>query len=330
MTTQISTRAQAYPGAAGSYPRSHSPVHAEPEAHAGDGGERLAQWLGWLSLGLGASALAAPRQAARCIGARGDRTDQTVLQLVGVQELACGLGLLASRRPAGWLWARVAGDALHLTMLGGTLLSGPPRPDRMAAATAAIAGIAAVDAYSAARLSRHAGEHPARGALEVAQAITINRSAGELYRFWRDIQNLPRIMGHLQSVELVGDRRSHWRANGPAGTTVAWDAEITEDRPNERIAWRSLGGQVDNEGSVRFVPAPGGRGTEVHVHMRYNPPGGAAGRWFARRFGASAEQQVYDELRHFKQVMEVGEVVLSEVSGGGTRMVQRPAQPAAG
>jgi uncharacterized membrane protein len=111
--------------------------------------------------------------------------------------------------------------------------------------------------------------------------------------------------------------------------TDEWDAEVTEDRPNERIAWRSVGGHVDNDGSVRFVPAPGGRGTEVHVTMHYDPPGGALGRWAARLFGESPEQQVYDDLRHFKQVMETGEVVLSEGSFDGSRLVQRPAQPPA-
>ena len=114
--------------------------------------------------------------------------------------------------------------------------------------------------------------------MEVHQTITISRPAEELYRFWRDFQNLPRIMSHLESVQADGDRRSHWKAKAPAGMTVEWDAEITEDRPNELIAWRSVGGHVDNAGSVRFVPAPGGRGTEVHVAMRYDPPGGVVGK----------------------------------------------------
>ena len=136
-------------------------------------------------------------------------------------------------------------------------------------------------------------------------------------------------MSHLESVQADGNGRSHWKAKAPAGMTVEWDAEITEDRPNELIAWRSVGGQVDNSGSVRFVPAPGGRGTEVHVEMRFDPPGGVLGKWAAKLFGESPEQQVYDDLRHFKQVMETGEVVLSEGSFDGSRIVQRPAQPPA-
>ncbi|WP_406696340.1 SRPBCC family protein [Singulisphaera sp. Ch08] len=105
--------------------------------------------------------------------------------------------------------------------------------------------------------------------IDVTGSITINRPAEELYRFWRNFENLPRIMTHLESVQVTGDRRSHWKAKAPVGSTVEWDAEITEDRPNELIAWRSLeGADVENSGAVRFVPAPGGRGTEVHVEMR--------------------------------------------------------------
>jgi uncharacterized membrane protein len=131
-------------------------------------------------------------------------------------------------------------------------------------------------------------------------------------------------------VQVFDERRSHWKAKGPAGSSVAWGAEIVEDRPNERIAWRSLdGAEVDNSGSVRFVRAPGGRGTEVHVEIRYSPPAGAVGAMIARLFGEAPDQQLADDLLHFKQVMETGEVVLSDTSPEGTHLLQRPAQPRA-
>lgn len=309
-------------------PRSRTPVRPAPDP-SGSHGERLASFLGWFSLGLGAAAVAAPGALARMIGARGDRADRTVLQLVGLQEIACGIGVLATRRPAGWMWARVAGDVAHFTMLSRAMASGPPDPGRMAAATASIAGIAALDAYNAVQLSRRpeSAGHAIAGPIEVHQSITISRPAAELYRFWRDFGNLPRIMAHLESVEVRDDRRSHWVANAPAGMTVAWDAEITEDRPDQLIAWRSVGGHVENDGLVRFVPAPGGRGTEVHVEIRYEPPGGVLGHWFAKLFGESPDQQAYDGLRHFKQVMETGEVVRSEGGNDGTRVPQHPGQP---
>jgi uncharacterized membrane protein len=328
-TTHLSPR-QAFPDSRG-FPRSHSPVLPETD-RSRDGTERLAGFLGWFSVGLGITSLVAPRGMSRFIGTSGDDTDKAIMRVVGLQELACGIGILCTRRPAGWVWARVAGDAVHLTMLGGAMASGPRESHRMAAATAAVVGITGLDVYDAFQLSRRTdstGRAAGGGPLDLHQAVTINRPAEELYRFWHDFGNLPRIMTHLESVQPNGDGRSHWKAKAPVGMTVEWDAEITEDRTNELIAWRSVGGQVDNAGSVRFVPAPGGRGTEVHVELRYNPPGGVLGKWVAKLFGESPERQVYDDLFHFKQVMETGQIVLSEGSFDGSRFVQRPAQPPA-
>lgn len=330
-TNQLISR-QAFPRAgAGRFPRSPSPVQPGEQVEGYESAERLAGFLGWFSVGLGLTQLLTPRGVARFIGARGDTADCAVMRLIGLQELTVGLGILTSRRPTGWIWARVAGDVAHLSMLGTAIASGPPRPDQMMATTAAIAGITALDAFNALQLSEQAGTTDAGmgilGPVTTHQAITIGRPAEELYRFWRDFRNLPRIMSHLEAVEVTGEKTSHWKAKAPAGMTVEWDVEITEERPNERIAWRSTGGHVDNAGSVRFVPAPGGRGTEVRVELHYRPPGGIVGRWFAKLFGEEPEQQVFDDLRHFKQVMETGEVVLSDSSFDGSRLKQRPAQP---
>jgi uncharacterized membrane protein len=295
------------------------------------GDERLASFLGWFSIGLGLTQVMAPREFARCIGVSDDAENRALTRMIGLRELASGVGILTRPRPAGWVWARVAGDVMDIALLGNALTSGAPRPDRVAAATAAVLGVTALDVYDAIQLSQRSGPsgdgRESRG-FDVTGAITVKRPAEELYRFWHDFQNLPRFMSHLESVQVTGDRRSHWKARGPAGKTVEWDAEIVEDRPNELIAWRSLeGADVDNSGAVRFVPAPGGRGTEVHVEMRYDPPGGAIGAAIAKLFGESPEQQLKDDLLHFKQVMETGEVVLSDASLDGSGLIQRPAQP---
>ena len=169
--------------------------------------------------------------------------------------------------------------------------------------------------------------------MQAKTAITINRPVEDVYRFWRDFTNLPSFMNHLESVEVTGNGRSHWTANAPAGRTVDWDAELVEDEPNQRLAWRSLdGSQVSNSGSVSFTPAPGDRGgTEVRVELSYDPPGGALGKVVAKLFGEEPQQQVTDDLRRLKQVLETGEVVRSEGSPEGTRsqrlVTQRPAQP---
>ena len=166
------------------------------------------------------------------------------------------------------------------------------------------------------------------GSQRLTKAITIRRSPEEVYRFWRDFRNFPSFMSHVEAVAVLDERRSHWTAPGPAGRLVEWDAEIVEDRPNERIRWRSLeGATVPNSGTVRFTPAPGGRGTEIHLEMEYEPPVAELGSLVARLFGQEPRQQVQADLRRLKQVLETGEVIRSSATLEGTSLMQRPAQP---
>jgi uncharacterized membrane protein len=293
--------------------------------------ERLAKGLGWFSIGLGLTQLLAPGRVARLAGVKDTGGTRTVLRLAGLRELGHGAGIFAQRRPAGAVWTRVGGDAMDLALLGRALASGRSERGRVAATTVAVLGVTAADLLCARQLSRRRNG-AADGSLHSVQVVTVNRSPEEVYRFWRDFQNLPRFMVHLESVEATGGARSHWKAKGPAGRTVEWDAEITQDRPNELIAWRSLpGADVENSGTVRFTRAPGGRGTEVRVELRYTPPGGGVGATIAKLFGENPEQQARDDLRRFKQVIETGEVVRSEGSPDGMNvgklMKQRPAQP---
>lgn len=160
--------------------------------------------------------------------------------------------------------------------------------------------------------------------VRVERVTTINKPVHEVYEFWREFQNFPRFMRHLESVEVLDGRRSRWRAKAPAGRTVEWEAEMLEEREDEWIAWRSLpGSQIQNSGSVRFSPAPGARGTEVRVQLQYSPPAGRIGRSLAWMFGEEPEQQIHDDLHRFKQLMETGEIPLSDGPS-----LRRPAQPA--
>jgi uncharacterized membrane protein len=159
----------------------------------------------------------------------------------------------------------------------------------------------------------------AAGPLHVEKSITINRPADELYMFWRDFTNLPRFMKHLDAV-TTDDDCSHWVANGPAGTKVEWDAEITTDQPGQMICWRSLPeAQVDSTGCVRVETAPAERGTIVRVVFDYAPPAGAIGAAVAWLFGEEPNQQVAGDLRRFKNIMEAGEVPTTEGQPSGTR-----------
>jgi uncharacterized membrane protein len=145
--------------------------------------------------------------------------------------------------------------------------------------------------------------------VRVRRAMTINRRREEVYSFWRNFENLPRFMKHLEAVQLLDDQHSHWTARGPFNMKVEWDAEIIEDKPNEKISWRSLpGSQVFNAGSVIFLDAPNGRGTEIQITIQYDPPAGSAGAAIAKLLGEEPTVQVLDDLRRFKQVMEAGEI----------------------
>jgi uncharacterized membrane protein len=150
---------------------------------------------------------------------------------------------------------------------------------------------------------------PARHGVKVERSVTINRRPDELFHFWRNLENLPKFMNHLESVKNMGQLRSHWVVKAPLGITVSWDAEIITERPDEMIGWRSLpGSMVDNAGSVHFARAPGQRGTEVKVVLKYDPPAGKIGATIARLFGAAPEQEIHEDLRRLKELMETGEV----------------------
>lgn len=160
---------------------------------------------------------------------------------------------------------------------------------------------------------------PAGHGIKVEESVTIMRPPEELYRFWTNLENLPRIMSHLEAVRKLGDQRSHWVACGPLGTRMEWDAEVLTQRQNEVISWRSLdGSEVDTAGSVHFTAAPGDRGTVVRVVLKYDPPAGQIGAAIADLLGQAPGQRIREDLRRFKQLMETGEVATTKGQPRGT------------
>ncbi|HET6881114.1 MAG TPA: SRPBCC family protein [Pirellulales bacterium] len=149
----------------------------------------------------------------------------------------------------------------------------------------------------------------ARHGCKVEHRLAILRPADELYRSWRDVANLPRILRHVVRVEAIDERRSHWAAQAPLGATLEWDAEIINEREPELIAWRSLSGsQVDTAGSIHFQPLTHGRGTLVTVSLKYEPPGGKLTAALAEWTGAGLESRIKEDLRRFKNLAEAGEI----------------------
>lgn len=325
----------------GSYRSSQPPARRATDQEyqsVEDSAERRARRLGWLSIGLGLAQVGAPRGVARLIGVNDNDETRNTMFAIGLREITSGLGILSRPRTAGWLWTRVGGDLMDLALLGKALKSDDSDRGRVTAATAAVLGVTVLDFLTGQQLSKRGGNggesgrerrlsrrDQSSGGIEVTEAITVNRPRTEVYGFWHNFENFPRFMAHLESVQVIDPRRSHWRAKAPGGRRVEWDAETVEDRPDELIAWRSLpDSEVPNSGTVRFRDAPGDRGTEVIVDLRYQPPGGRLGALVAKLFGEEPSQQVKGDLRRFKQVMEIGEIVHSDSS---IHAGPHPAQP---
>jgi len=192
----------------------------------------LAKGLGWFSIGLGVSQVIAPRKLSKIAGMG---HHPVLMRLLGIREIVSGVGILV-HRPAPWLWSRVAGDAMDLTLLGTALSSDGAGKHNRIAATSAVAAVTALDALASVRSTRDGRSY------QVKSAITVTRPAAEAYAFWREPQNLQRF---IKSVP------------GPV--------EIVDGRPNEYIEWRSVDGIAVRSGSVSFIPAAGRDGTEIQA-----------------------------------------------------------------
>ena len=167
---------------------------------------------------------------------------------------------------------------------------------------------------------------PGNRGVKVVRSCTVRKPAEELYRFWRSLENLTRIIKHPVSITTFSDTESHWKASAPGKSFVEWDAVIINDHPNELVAWRSKeGADIANAGSVRFEPAPGDEGTEVTVQLEYDPPGGKLAALLAKLTGEEPEQQVAEALRRFKALMEAGEIptIEGQTAGGPQRELRR-------
>jgi len=299
--------------------------HDNKVDHQSDG---LAKGLAWFSIALGVSELAMPDRVADLAGL--PRSSVPTLRALGAREIGHGISILAAPGRPTPVWSRVAGDAIDLAVMLSAYGSEDSDQGRLSMAIGAVSAVTALDVFCASRLnerddrSTQSSREWMRRGVRVEQVTTINRPIDEVFAFWKNFENFPRFMRHLQSVEQLSGPLSRWRAKGPAGMTIEWEAEMLEPREHEWIAWRSLeGADVQNSGSVRFQRAPGARGTEVRVQLQYSPPAGALGKGIAWLFGEEPSQQIHEDLHRMKGLLETGEVPLSE--GPGLWRAARPA-----
>jgi uncharacterized membrane protein len=281
---------------------------------------RLSRGLGWFSIALGTAELVMPKKLAALIGVDPHGAGPAVMRAMGVREIGAGVACLLSPHKPLPLWARVAGDLVDLGLLG--LATGGKRADgvRIAIAAGAVAGVMALDVIAARRTQKAYDS----ANLPVIFSVTINKPIEEVYAFYRRFDQFPAFMSFLESVRVVDEKRSHWVAKLPIGGTVEWDAEVIEDRPNEVIAWRTVpGSKWKLHGRVTFARAPGRDMTEVRCEMQLGFTGATPTVHLAKLF---AKPQIKGDLRRLKQVLETGEVLLSDAS---VHKGKHPAQPPA-
>ncbi len=283
-------------------------------------GTAISRGLGWFSIAVAATELAAPRQVAKALGLRPTLGTTTTIRLLGLRELATGMSILLQPRRPLPIWARVAGDVTDIGLLAIGAAGAKTSPLRASLGLAGLAGVTALDAYAAFRVTKHQDEAQA----PVMFSVTINKSPAEVYAYFRKLSHLPAFMRYLESVDERADGTSHWVAKLPIGGTVAWDAEIVEERAGELLAWRTTSGApLAHEGRVTFAKAPGRTSTEVRVAMTAAFAGSRHSRLLAKSF---AKPQIKGDLRRLKQILETGEVLLSDAS---VHRGHHPAQPPA-
>jgi uncharacterized membrane protein len=289
-------------------------VSASDEATEGAG---LSRTLGWLAVAAGLTDLAVPTLMARAAGLKPNTRTSLGVRAMGAHSLASGLAiLLRPRRPAP-MWVRFAGDFLDLGVFGLLARSRTGSKPRIGATLLAMAARTTLDAIASHQVQQH---HDAVNR-PVISSVTINKPPGEVYAYFRQLEQLPLFMTYLAEVRQTGPRTSHWVAKLPVVGNVAWDAEITEEKPGEVIAWRSAeGSPITMQGRATFVRAPGRNMTELRVELKV----GLMGKPSAALAKLLTRPEIKGDLRRLKQVMETGEVLRSDAS---VHRLPHPAQP---
>jgi len=276
--------------------------------------------LAILSLVLGAGGSFMPGAVARLSGLE---THERLLPLVGLRELAAGVGLLTSRNPTPWLWSRVVGDGMDLAVILASLMNrGNPRKLSAAITMAVVAAITAVDARESLQRTQVGAQSRGSTAPDglASASVVIARTAQECYEFWRDPTNMTRISPLVESVTVLDERTSRWCIRSPLGRRIEWDSKVTGETPGERISWRSVdGGGLYHAGVVRFERATGGRGTLVSASMHFRVPGGTAGLGLVKLLGTHPQSEIREDLRRLKQLLEAGEIPTTRGQPSGRR-----------
>jgi len=287
---------------------------AGERAHEPSRYERVARALGWFSVGLGAWQLLYPRGVTRAIGVR---ADPGLVRALGAREIASGVAILAQKRPAPLaLHARVAGDLVDLGLMGAAWNARRTDRTRLAIGAAAVLGVTALDVVCSQKLRASRAARP----IELHASVAVQRTPEELYKFWRELSNLPRVLSHVEAIETYEGGRFRVQGKRVAGRELSWDAQIIDDIPNEQFTWSSTtSAPLASRGQVSFRPLGGDRGTSLQLSLRFEPRPGTVASTLLHMLGDAPEQLLKAELRRFKQWIETGELATTEGQPSGKR-----------
>ncbi len=271
------------------------------ELIAGMDSEQITQGLGWFSIGLGIVEMLAPRTLSRMIGVR---YHPVFMRVFGAREATAGIGILTHpNQPAGWLWARVAGDVLDLASLGWAFNTDRRGTAKRIAAVAAVAGVTALDVMCAQGYTKVATD------TGFESSVTIGKSPRELYDLWREPQIMSQVMGNFAEVRKIDEEHMHWVIPGFMGSVYEFDAKSVEQRPGELIRWKSISGAVPpNGGEVLFRPAPGDRGTEVTLRFKLESSANILHQAAFTLIPSIPKTALWKALMRFKSLAETGEL----------------------
>lgn len=295
------------------FPPPHHPAH---QTRGKFTATRLGIALAWAGVGIGIAELLTPRRFAHIAGLP---PHPRLVRATGAREIITSAGLLLQPRQPGWRWSRVAGDIVDLSLLAWTRRDHQDR--RLGVMTALVAGMTALDAlaaYDSQQQWRTQKETP--GVIRIHKSLYIQRPPEACYHFWRNFENFPQFMQHVDAVQVVDASHTHWHVRAPLGRPVEWTAELVSDIPSQQLGWRTLAGSaVEHTGVVRFLPGLSGKTTRLDIELRYHAPFGKAGVMLAKIFGEEPSQQIDDDLRRFKQLIETGEIATTAGQPTGRR-----------
>lgn len=262
---------------------------------------KLAQGIGWYSIALAVVELISPKTVNQTIGIKDDPLHHNLVRVRGVRELISGIGIVASRKPAGYLWSRVAGDVIDFALVGQALTHRRNNKQKLLIATAAFSAVALLDVVAA--LSQtHKKDTPN---LRLKRSIKVNGTPDELYELWRQPETLPKIMKHFAEFTHIDAQRSHWKIPAAVGPALEWEAVIVEEREGKYLRWESLPGTtLPTRGWVNFRSLGKGDKTEVCLCLDFEPPAGALGEAALKLVQGIPNGLVQDMLNQFKTLSQ--------------------------